>query len=125
LHLQLESANCKFAFDTILAGPRIRGEERKVYGLKGGKSGDVYYIILKALASGELLLTVSYDGLKHRIADLVSDESPQGVSVIGALEQMNESVMKKLHKDRVIEWDENNVNFPDPYFLYYLRWTEW
>jgi hypothetical protein len=118
-------ANCKFAFDTVLAGPRTRGEERKVYKLKNGRSGDVYYIILKALASGEPLLTVSYDDLKRRISEVVEDEAPRGVSIIGALEQINESVEKKLHEDRVIEWDENNVNLPDPYFLYHLRWAEW
>jgi hypothetical protein len=118
-------ANCKFAFDTILAGPRTRGEERKLYDLKDGRSGDVYYVILKALASGKPLLTVSYDDLKGRISKLTTGDSPRGVSVIGALDQMNEAVNKKLHEDRVIEWDENNVNFPDPYFLYYLRWTEW
>lgn len=118
-------ANCKYAFDSLLAGPRTRGEERKVYSLKSDQSGDVYYVVLKALAAGNPILTVSYDELKHRISDLVSGESPRGSAVIEALTQMNSVVKKKLQEDRVLEWDENYVNLPDPYFLYYLRWAEW
>lgn len=118
-------ANCKYAFDILLAGPRPRGEERKVFTLRDGTHGDVYYLILRALAVQDPLLTVSYDLVKDRIAGLVNGEGPRGVGIIGALEQMNEAVIDKLKEDRVIEWDGNNVNLPDPYFLYYLRWARW
>ncbi len=118
-------ANCKYAFEILHAGPRTRGEERKIFTLADSTCGDVYYVILRALAAEEPLLTISYDNIKGRISRIVPTDPPRGVGIIGALEQMNEAVKEKLKEDRVLEWDDTNVNLPDPYFLYYLRWSLW
>jgi hypothetical protein len=120
-------ANCKTAFDIILTGPKPRGTERKTHYLTDGKSGDVYYVILKALATGEPVLTLPYATLKERIEDLVPNDPPRGVGIIQALQQMHKAVSDRLGEDRVLEWDEDKefLNIPDPYFLYYLRWADW
>lgn len=121
-------ANCKTAFDIILTGAKSRGTERKTHYLKdNGKSGDVYYIILKALATGEPVLTLPYAKLKERIEELVPSDPPRGVGIIQALQQMHKAVSDKLGEDRVLEWDEDKefLSIPDPYFLYYLRWADW
>lgn len=120
-------ANCKTAFDIILTGPKPRGTERKTHYLRDGKSGDVYYVILKAIASTEPVLTLPYAMLKERIETLVPTDPPRGVGIIQALQQMGKAVADKLGEDRVLEWDDDKefLNIPDPYFLYYLRWASW
>lgn len=120
-------ANCNTAFDIIVTGPKPRGQERNIYKLADGQSGDVYYVILKALASGDPTLTIPYGQLKDRIEKLVPVDPPRGVGIIQALQQMDKAVVEKLGEDRVLEWDEDKefLNVPDPYFLYYLRWSQW
>jgi len=120
-------ANCKTAFDIIVTGPKPRGQERKTYKLANGKEGDVYYVLLKALADSEPVLTMPYAVLKDRVERLVPDDPPRGVGIIQALQQMDKAVVERLGEDRVLEWDEEKefLNVPDPYFLYYLRWSQW
>lgn len=120
-------ANCKTAFDILQTGPKPRGQERNMYKLRNGQSGDVYYVVLKALATGEPALTLPYATIKQRVEDLVPTDPPRGVGIIQALQQMGKAVVEKLGEDRVLEWDEDKefLNVPDPYFLYYLRWSQW
>lgn len=120
-------ANCKTAFDIIVTGPKPRGQERSIYKLANGQTGDVYYVILKALAAREPTLTLPYALLKERIEELVPVDPPRGVGIIQALQQMGKAVVERLGEDRVLEWDEDKefLNVPDPYFLYYLRWSQW
>jgi len=120
-------ANCKTAFDIIVTGPKPRGTERKIHYLNDGKSGDVYYVILKSLAYGDPVLTLSYANIKDRIESLVPNDPPRGVGIVQALQQMGKAVEEKLGEDRVLEWDDEKefLNVPDPYFIYYLRWADW
>jgi|SRR4026207_312585 hypothetical protein len=134
-HTQLETllhntsavANCKTAFDIILAGPKIRGRERKLYQMSDGKDGDIYHVILRALALAEPLLAFPYAEIKKRIEQIVPFDSPRGVDISEALEQIHHRVLEKLGEDRVLEWDaeKETLNIPDPYFLYYMRWAGW
>lgn len=118
-------ANCKTAFDIIITGPKSRGSERKTYALTDGGTGDVYYVILKALASGEPLLTLPYSVIKNRVDSIVPSDPPRGIGIIQALQQMHKQVQDKLGEDRVLEWDEEKetLNIPDPH--YYVRWSGW
>jgi hypothetical protein len=120
-------ANCKTAFDIILAGPKPRGSGRSLYHLADGSTGDIYHVILRALTSDQPLLTLSYAEMKKRIEMLVPTYPPAGMAITSSIEQMHKSVVEKLGEDRVLEWDEEKqaLNLPDPYFLYYLRWKRW
>ena len=48
-----------------------------------------------------------------------------GSSVIGSCQHMDKLAKEKFPSDLVIEWDEQKQVFevPDPYFLFYLRWS--
>ena len=120
-------ANCKTAFDIILAGPKPRGSGRSLYHLADGSTGDIYHVILRALTFEEPLLTLSYAEMKKRIETLVPTYPPPGIAITSSIQQMHKSVVEKLGEDRVLEWDEEKqaLNLPDPYFLYYLRWKRW
>ena len=69
--------------------------------------------------------------LNHEIrdrADAVTEgEGPSGSSIVSTLEQMDEAAQQMKQGDRIIEWDseKETLNFPDPYFLYFLRWRTW
>jgi hypothetical protein len=83
--------------------------------------------MLKALAHGDPLLTLPYAEIKSRVDAIVPNDSPRGIGIIQALQQMHKAVQAKLGEDKVLEWDEEKetINIPDPYFLYYIRWTDW
>ena len=127
LHNTAAVANCKTAFDIILAGPKIRGRERKLYQMDNGKDGDIYHVILRALACGEPTLAFPYAEIKKRISQIVPFDPPRGVDISESLEQIHHRVLEKLGEDRVLEWDaeKETLNIPDPYCLYYLRWAGW
>ena len=127
LHNTVALANCKTAFEIILSGPKIRGRERKLYQMSHGKDGDLYEVLLRALSVGEPSLSFSYQEIKKRIAEIVPVDPPRGVDISEALDQVHKRVLEKLGEDRVLDWDaeKETLDIPDPYFLYYMRWSEW
>ena len=121
------ATNCQTALDILEKGPRVRGTERKTYWLKDGTVGDVYSVVLKAIASGEPKLTLTYPQIRDRVAQITTGEPPSGSSVVSTLIQMNDAAEKLRGGERILEWDneKETLNFPDPYFLYFLRWRVW
>lgn len=118
------ASNCQTALDILEKGPRVRGTDRKAYTLRDGTVGDVYTVVLKAIATGEPRLTLQYSEIRDRTAQITRGEGPSGSSISSTLGQMEEAARQMKQGDRVIEWDveKETLNFPDPYFLYYLRW---
>lgn len=121
------NTNCSTAFNILKNGPKPRRFQRNLYQLANGKIGDIYSIILDAIASGEPALSFSYQDLKERIKVLIADDAdePRGTDITKVLIQMGNSVKEKLGEDRVIDYDHElgMLNILDPYFLYYLRWA--
>jgi hypothetical protein len=117
------STNCDTVYQLLKTGPKPRGEQRNVYAYNAGKQGDVYTLILAAIASGEAALTFNYAAIKARVSALIDANTPEprGVDLTNALQQMD----KLAADDRVLEFDEETetLNILDPYFLYYLRWA--
>jgi hypothetical protein len=107
-------------------GAKTRGTERKIYELHDGTTGDVYRVILKALASSPPRANFSYQQLVDRVNSVCKNESPSGSSIAGTCSQLKklaESVMQGNNID--VDWDEDLQIFdiPNPFFLYYLRWA--
>ena len=111
--------------DVIDGGPKTRGTERKVYTFGDGSKGDVYRCVLKAIASDPPRLSFSYDELMKRTARVCNGESPVGSSVVGTCLHMSKLAIEKFPNERSIDWDEQKqiVDLPDPYLLFYLRWS--
>jgi len=118
------ASSCQTALDILEKGPRVRGTERKEYSLKDGSSGDVYAVVLKAISSGKPQLALSYPEIRDRVALIAEGEPPSGSSIVSTLTQMDEAARNMRQGDRVLEWDseKETLNFPDPYFVYFLRW---
>lgn len=118
------ASNCQTAYEILVKGPRVRGTARNSYRFKEGGEGDVYSVVLKAIAMGAPKLTVKYPELKDRVESIINGETPSGSSIVSSLTQMSDESAKLQNEDRVLEWDaeKDTLDFPDPYFMYYLRW---
>ncbi|HEX4135428.1 MAG TPA: hypothetical protein VHY84_12515 [Bryobacteraceae bacterium] len=111
--------------DVLDSGPRTRGTERKTYKCTDGTEGDVYRVVLKALASDPPQLSFPYDELLIRTAKVCIGDPPVGSSVTGTCLHMSKLALDKFPNERAVDWDEQKQVFdiPDPYLLFYLRWS--
>lgn len=110
--------------EKIHAGPRQRGTERKTFRLDDGSTGDVYRAVLMAMAREPAQLALRYDEILFRIKNVCVDEAPAGSSVNAALQQMTELSKESNASAPAIEWDEDVLDFVEPYFLFYLRCSD-
>ena len=119
------TTNFRSLVDVLDGGPRTRGTERKTYDFSDMTEGDVYRCILKAIASDPPKLSFSYDEIVRRVNDICMTEPPVGSSIVGSCVQIAKLASEKFPKERVIDWDEtkNVLDIPDPYLLFYLRWS--
>jgi len=105
------------------AGPRTRGTERKVHQLADGTTGDVYRAVLLAVKENPAELSFSYDNILSRVRAVCVGEAPTGSSVTSALEQMNVIGEEVQPGTSPISWDGDTLDIADPYFLFFLRWS--
>lgn len=106
-------------------GPKTRGSDRIIYNTTYGWSGDVYRLLVKALSLDPPTLTFRYAPLNERITSICQGESPSGSSITGACEH-SARIVNDAALDRIVEWDGGSDVFDirDPYFLFFLRWSE-
>jgi hypothetical protein len=111
--------------DVLDSGPKTRGTERKTYKFSDDTEGDVYRCILKAVAADPPRLSFAYDDILHRVREICVADEPVGSSITGSCLHMSKLALEKFPKERVIDWDEQKLVFdiPDPYLLFYLRWS--
>ncbi len=125
--LEPTSANTDFRslVDVLDAGPRTRGTERKTYKFPDGTDGDVYRVVLRAIADDPPTLSYPYEELLQRTVKICEGESPVGSSVTGTCLHMTKLAQEKFPNERAIDWDETKqvMDIPDPYLLFYLRWS--
>jgi hypothetical protein len=121
----LERASTYSDFSSLVealhAGPKQRGQERNKYQLKDQTRGDVYRAILLAVKENPGRLSFNYDQMLQRVRSICSADSPSGSSISQALSQMNEKAKEMMPDRKIIEWDEDNLDIVDPYFLFFIR----
>lgn len=119
------STDFRSLVDVLDAGPRTRGTERKTYKFHDGTEGDVYRVVLRALAADPPQLSFPYQELLQRTVEVCLGESPVGSSVTGTCLHMSKLAQEKFPNERAVDWDEQKQVFdvPDPYLLFYLRWS--
>ncbi|CVH38133.1 MULTISPECIES: ATP-binding protein [Serratia] len=109
----------------MLDGPKTRGSERKVYIMKDGSQGDVYRILIKAIALSPPQLNYRYHQLVERITRICTNEIPSGSSITSACLHSS-TLANNSSNENVIEWDSENdvLDIRDPYLLFFIRWSE-
>ena len=124
---QQASANTDFRslVDVLDSGPKTRGTERKLYKFSDGATGDVYRVVLKAVAADPPRLSFSYEDLGTRTVKVCIDESPMGSSIVSTCHHMAKLALEKFPNERAIDGDEQKqiLDIPDPYLGFYLRWS--
>ena len=111
------------------AGPRKR-RERVSYEMVDGRQGDVYGVILGALALNPLEQTLSFnDVLKQRVQRACISSYPPIQGVMARIETISDIASEIAEsgtprQDPVLEWRQppGVIELPDVYFLFYLRW---
>lgn len=114
------TTNYSTMLNTLHAGPKQRGTERKQFNFTDGTCGDVYRCVLLAMSSNPPKLSYRYDDIFKRAKDVCKDESPIGSSVAESLSQMAKLALT-IQSIPVIEWDEEVLDIVEPYFLFFLR----
>ena len=107
------ASSCQTALDILQKGPRIRGTERKTYTTVDGVEGDVYTVLLKAIAFSDPQLTLTYPEIRDRVTTITEGEPPSGSSIVSSLGQMDEAA-REMKQDRVLEWDAEKKRSTSP-----------
>jgi len=120
----LERTSTTTDFSSLIAklhsGPRQRGVERKEFSLADGSKGDVYRCVLLAIKADPPRLSFTYDDILQRIKGVSVGESPVGSSVAQSLAQMDQ-IAEAIQDERIIEWEGDVLDIVEPYFLFFLR----
>ena len=113
-------------FQKIQAGPNPRGKQRNQYELADGKIVDVYGAILCAIADDPPEVSLTLQEVRHRINSMLSPGTLllRPVSISNALDQIDAILKRSDANYKVMEWKDQKLYILDPYFLFYLRWSE-
>ncbi len=106
-------------------GPKTRGSARTMHITKYGWNGDSYRLLVKVLSLDPPQLTFRYASLNERVNDMCIGDPPSGSSITNACAQ-SAKIVNDAAADKIVEWDETSDVFDirDPYFLFYLRWSD-
>lgn len=117
------SATSKTAFDLLARGPRQRSD-RIQRALKDGRSGDIYFVVLAAIAETGPATKISYESLRSAIRVVIAEDPPQRHEVTRVLEEMSKIAREKIDGEPVVDYDVemSELHISDPFFAYYLRW---
>lgn len=121
----VQSTDYGSVVELMKEGPKTRGSDRNVYVTRFGWNGDVYRLLVKALAVDPPKLTFRYNSLSERILGMCATVGPSGSSITSACSH-SAKIVNDAAGTRIVEWDgEHDVfDIRDPYFLFYLRWSE-
>lgn len=118
-------------FGILDTGPDERGSPRNRYPVVSLTEGDNYEITLAAISLSPPNATLAWgagtDNLYNRIDKVCTDatKKPAKGQITRALEQMQTLAEKHMPRQPIIEWsDTTGLHILDPYFLFYLRWSE-
>ena len=101
-------------------GPDERGSPRNMFTFDDGSTGDVYNVLVRALAMDPPFLSLSFDELEERVGEMVRAGGKPNV-------QRTLGYLSSLFKDgkAPLEWDSKKklLTVVDPHFYFYLRFT--
>ena len=121
----VQSTDYGSVVELMKEGPKTRGSDRNIYVTRFGWNGDVYCLLVKALSLDPPKLTFRYDSLSERILGICKNGGPSGSSITSACSH-SAKIVNDAAGTRIVEWDgEHDVfDIRDPYFLFYLRWSD-
>ena len=102
------------------------GGGRNTFQLKGNGEGDVYDAILHGIASNPPKVSFDQSDIIRRVGDVCEAEEPQSGNLTQAIKRVDKWIDNSEQETPVFEWREEtkNVEIPDPYLIFYLRWSD-
>jgi hypothetical protein len=113
-------------FEKLARGPRQR-TDRLQRELKGGRTVDIYQLVLYGLAHMRPgLISLEYEELRTAIKDVSGAQIPQLHEVARVLKHMATIAATDQSSTPVIDFEEEEkkLHITDPFFAFYLRWGE-
>jgi hypothetical protein len=114
----------ELAFQRLEAGPRARTKRigRK---LRDGREVDIYGLVLAAIASTGPKRVITEDGMRSAVRHVSAGNVPERNEVTRVLEEMTK-IARGLKGEPVLDYisEERRLYLADPFFAYYLRWTQ-
>jgi hypothetical protein len=118
-------------FSILDQGPDERGNPRNRYPMIVLGDGDNYEITLAAIALSPPASSLTWNGgsdnLLRRIDRVCTDHTtkPAKGQITRAIEQMQALAIKNLSNQPILEWSSSTgLQILDPYFIFFLRWSE-
>jgi hypothetical protein len=118
------TAASRDAFELMAQGPRQR-TDRKQRQLVDGQTGDIYQVVLEAIAATGPATQLALDDLRKSIRRVLRDEPPRRQEVIRVLDEMAKIARERIEGEPIIDFDRELevVHITDPFFAFYLRWA--
>jgi hypothetical protein len=109
-------------YQKLAAGPQSRRVRARRPLRKGGVA-DIYQAVLLALAESGPGAVITYDELREKLGDLLSEQIPQKHEITSALKHLSR-ISQRIGAESAVDWDEDKrvINLADPYLRFYLRW---
>ncbi len=126
LFLASLTADFRSLVRAMISGPRARPGERRSYVHRDGRIADVYLTIMRAVAMDPPRLSLDYPEIQQRLEVLCKGASPDGASVVNACIKLSQIAAGfGGNTGPSLEWDDQaqKLIIPDPYLLFYLRWS--
>ncbi|HUJ61923.1 MAG TPA: hypothetical protein VLX92_25635 [Kofleriaceae bacterium] len=112
----------------MIVGPRVKPGERRTYVHFDGRIGDVYLTVLRAVALSPPLLSIDLGELARRVETVCEGGGhPDNAQIARACATLGQIAARFVSEPLgpALEWDDQAqmVVLPDPYLLFYLRWS--
>lgn len=99
---------------------------RKIYDFPLKGQGDVYDVILRALAANPPRLTLDRGKILDRVQDTCHAEAPQSGNIVQTIQRIDKWISNKVpESDYCFDWvdDRKALELPDPYLIFCIRWS--
>lgn len=113
-------------FEKLARGPQSR-TDRIQREMTGGRRGDIYELVLVALAHLRPgLVSIEYDDLRAAVRSVSVGSPPQLQEVARVLKHMATIAATDQSSTPVIDFEEEEkkLHVTDPFFAFYLRWGQ-
>jgi len=100
---------------------------RKKFDYQLTGKGDVYDVLLNALASNPPKKSFDRTDIIERVETVCHDETPQSGNIVQTIQRIDRWISEKTpENDYCFDWvsDRNTLEIPDPYLIFCLRWSD-
>lgn len=109
----------------LITGPSQGRDKRTQYKLRDGTHLDIYHVILKMLEEDPPLISIDITEIQRRINSVLSigEKAPSPLTISNTLTQIQKILQETGEMFQILEWREQKLYILDPFFLFYLRWS--